>query len=225
MSDRRTAARRRTAIATTLSVAGHAVVVLMIALDLDRGSEEPAFAPTVEVTLTSLEERPDRPRPRSSPSKPQPPAAPPRPRRVVPAGVLPSAPVVPYYAPAAPTSAAPSEAAGQDLPTALRTGCVGRRGLATEARVDCKLEIWSVLDRSPPKALPGNAIPDDKESDWERVARRQDYRRRGLRPGGNASTIGCPQGNLGAGCLDEMLIPMTGAAARNRRELPPSGGP
>lgn len=223
MSQARNAARRRTAIATGLSVAGHAAILVLIALDLDTGREEPAFAPTVEVTLTPLEERPDRPRPKSAPSSP-PPAAPPRPRRLAPAGVLPSAPVAPYYAPAAPTSAAPSEAAGHDLPTALRTGCVGRRGLATEARVDCKLEIWSVLDAKPPRDLPGDTIPDDKESDWERVARAQDYRRRGLRPGGNASTIGCPQGNLGAGCLDEMLIPMTGSAARNKHDLPPSGG-
>ena len=81
-----------------------------------------------------------------------------------------------------------------------------------------------MLGGKPPRGLPGNTISDDKESDWYRVARRQDNRRRALRPGGNASTIGCPQGNLGAGCLDEMLIPMTGSAAKKKNELPPSGG-
>jgi hypothetical protein len=217
VSDRRNAARRRTAVATTLSVAGHAVVVLMIAVDLDRGSEEPAFTPIVEVTLTPLDLRPERPPPPSAPkTRPSspPPASPPQPRRVVPAGAVPSAPMAPYYAPAAPSPAPPAAPAAEDLPTALRTGCIGKRGLEAEARVDCKLEIWSVLDGKPARDLPGDTIPDDKQARWDVVAGQQARRRNGVRPGGNASTIDCPHGNLGAGCLSEMLIPLTGSAAK-----------
>lgn len=215
----RTAARRRTAIATGLSVAGHALFLVVIALDLDRGETASVPPPIVEIDLSPLRLEPE-PEPASPP-----PAAPPRAPRDTPQSVLSALPAPPAPGPVSPAPApSPTAPAAENRPTALNTGCIGRRDQELDKRIDCKLEIWSVLDGTPRRELRGNTIPDDKELDWQRVARRQDYRRRGLRPGGNASTIGCPQGNLGAGCLDEMLIPMTGSAAKRKNELPPSGG-
>jgi len=208
LSHGRTAARRRTAIATGLSVAGHAAIVVLIALDLDRGAGERAVPSMVEITLTPPERIPDRP-----PPPKQPPSAP-RPRRPVASAMAPTVPASPLSIPAAPSSAPPAPPAGDDLPTALRTGCIGKRDLDAEARIDCKLEIWSVLDHKPRLVLPGDTIPDDKQAAWDVVARAQSRKRANFRPGGNATTIGCPQGNLGAGCLDEMLIPLIGSEAK-----------
>lgn len=213
MAGRRMLARRRTAIAVSLSVAGHVAILVLIALDLDRGADEAVFAPPVEITLAPLERITERLPPSSSPPRT---AAPP-PRRLVPSGVLPSAPVTPYYAPAAPSSAPQAAAAAEDLPSALRTGCVGKRDLELDKRVDCKLEIWSVLDARSPRVLPGDTIPDDKQAKWDAVAARQARQRRPPAQLGNGASMGCPHANLGTGCLDDMLIPLIGSEARESR--------
>lgn len=209
MAKGRMAARRRAGIATGLSVAGHALVIVLIALDLDRGEDETVPPPVVEIDLSPLRLEPE-PRPASPP-----PAAPPRAPRDTPHAVLPALSASPAPSPVSPAPAPPPTAPiAEDRPTAFNAGCVGRRDKELDRRIDCKLEIWSVLGRTPARPLPGDTIPDEKQAAWDVVARQQARRRAGVRPGGNASTIDCPHGNLGAGCLSEMLIPLIGSDAK-----------
>lgn len=209
MTGRRAEKRQRTAVAVSLSVAGHAAIVALIAFDLDRKSVAPAVPPTVEVSLAPLKRPIEQDKPRALPDLTSPLAR----RPAVAVTPLPPALAGPVQAPVAPL-AGPAPVPVDESPAALRTGCVGRRGLDTKARVDCKLEVWTFLDGKPPKEIPGDAIPDDKQEGYDTVARQQARGRRMVYPGGNSSTIGCPHGNLGAGCLDEMLIPLTGSAAK-----------
>jgi hypothetical protein len=97
----------------------------------------------------------------------------------------------------------------EDLPAALRTGCIGKRGLELDARVDCKLEIWSVLDGKAPRDL-GDGIPEDKKAAYAAAAERQAARRAPVSQMGNAKANDCPQSNLGTGCASEIVLPLFG---------------
>lgn len=215
MTGARRQARQRTAVAVIFSLLGHAVVVFLIALDLDNGPGDESLAPVVNVSLTPLNlpierlrRRPDK---RPPPSRPTPRIAP-RP--------LTDAPVFPLAAgPASPSpgpSSAPDAETPADLPTALRTGCVGKRGLEADKRVDCKLEIWTVLDSKGRKSLQVDTIPADKRAQYDAVARRQARQREAVSRLGNHKSMDCPNANLGTGCLDEMLIPLFGGDAKDR---------
>ena len=101
MASGRAAARRRAGIATALSVAGHALVVILIALDLDRGQTEAVPPDIVEIDLARLHLEPE-----TQPAEP-PPAAPPRAPRDTPQAVLPALPAPPAPGPVSPSPAPP----------------------------------------------------------------------------------------------------------------------
>ena len=207
MTGKRTGARRRTAIALVLSLAGHAAIFALLILDLDDGVGGPPAPPAVEVVLMDAPRRPP-PDPREAAASPaQPSADQPAPRRTAMTGA-PS----PSGTGMAASGGAGESAAPQADASGIRFGCVGLRIKDKDERVDCILDRWATLDGRPAREL-GPAIPAEKLAEYAATARRQAAQRRPIAAMGNRSSMGCAHSNLGTGCVDDMAIPLLGSAA------------
>lgn len=202
-------ARRRVAIAVALSIVGHACVIAVLAIGLDREADVFAEQPVVEVSFVRLEQPP----PKQAREDPPKTGGSPLPSDLA---VRQEAPQPAPYALPSPIVAAPGPAppaAPAEKPSEFRAGCIGKRG-GKEESVDCKLEVWSFFDGKPAREISGDDIPADKKVAYAAAARRQAHQRSKPAQLGNGASMGCPQANMGAGCLDDMLVPLTGSRAR-----------
>jgi hypothetical protein len=217
--ERRRATER--VIACAVSIAGHGLVVWILAQSLEN-HPPPTDLPVVEMTLLPPLEPPS-PAARPKMATPARPAASNAPTTAVEA----SAPTL------VPMEAQPSAAPAQTLGSGTGPGPAAGEGQGASDRAaldfTCVTAAGKTLtpgqrrkclgDYSAP-ASPrdyGALIPADKRAEYDAVARRQARRRQWPSNFGNGASMGCPQANLGSGCLDDMLIPLTGSAAKARK--------
>lgn len=208
-------------IACAVSVAGHGLVIWILAQSLE---DRPGRAdlPVVEMTLLPPLEVPS-PAARQKIATPVGPAASNAPTTAVEASAPTLVPMEaqPSAALAQPSGsgAGPGPAAGEGQGASNRAAldftCVAAAGktLTPSQRRKC-LGDYSLP--TPPRDY-GALIPADKRAEYDAVARRQARRRQWPSNFGNGASMGCPQANLGSGCLDDMLIPLTGSAAKARK--------
>lgn len=208
-------------IACVVSITGHGVIIWLLAYNLQ---DHPPVAdiPVVELTLLpSL--APPSPAARAKTMAAVAPSAPQPSMTTVAAAAPVSAPMEarsdagPAPIPGSGAGSGSAVEAGQNLAgrAALDFTCIVANGktLTPAQRQKC---LGDYSSTAAPRDY-GVLIPADKRAEYDAVARRQARRRQWPSNFGNGASMGCPQANLGSGCLDDMLIPLTGSAAKARK--------